>query len=138
MIPNVPRQQFLSDLVTDKRDSKTVEAPSAPAITTEQPQQVVIASTAEPKGPSNPVSTTNAPKAEAADKADADKTAADTEAADKDALKEEDAKRRVPTRNTNTFTMEVIYKLAKDMFTQSILRGKDCLDCCAKQCILPC
>lgn len=132
MLPNVPRQQFLSDLDTDKRDSKTVEAHSAPVITTEQPQQVVIASTAEPKGPSIPASTTTAPKAEAADKVAAEKAATDTEAADKDALKEEEAKRRVPPRNTNTFTMEVIYKLAKDMFTQSILRGKDSLECCVK------
>ncbi|KFM65221.1 hypothetical protein X975_24399, partial [Stegodyphus mimosarum] len=109
-LPNPPREHFLSQMMNDKRESKAIESPPAPVVTTEHPHQVVIASTSEPKGPTHSASTTMRPK---------------TEASPVESFKDDDFKRRAKekeARNSFDFTLEVIYKLAKDMFSQSILR----------------
>lgn len=105
--PSPPREQYIAELDTEKRDLKPVEVAPAPVGTTEHPHQAVIASTSEPKEPPQVASTTAHPK---------------TEDTHDESYKDDDLKRHVPPRNTYGFTLEIIYKLAKDMFTQSILR----------------
>ncbi|GBM12208.1 hypothetical protein AVEN_21015-1 [Araneus ventricosus] len=102
------REHYLSEMDTDKREA----AEPAPVVTTEDPHQGVIASTAEPKGPTR---STQRPKTDASTVEEPKKEA------DQDVPKDDDYK-RMSSRNSNTFTLEVIYKLAKDMFTQSIMR----------------
>ncbi|KAF8790044.1 uncharacterized protein LOC129961004 [Argiope bruennichi] len=102
------REHYLSEMDTDKREA----AEPSPVSTTEHPHQGVIASTAEPKGP---IGSTQRPKTDASTVQEPKKDA------NQDLPKDVEYK-RMPTRNSNTFTLEVIYKLAKDMFTQSILR----------------
>ncbi|GFY08330.1 uncharacterized protein TNCV_1357361 [Trichonephila clavipes] len=91
---------------TDKRGSKAVE--SAPVVTTEHPQQV--ASTAEPEVRSTPKPI-----------ADDSVFKEESEKPDQEVTPKDDGyKRGLPPKSA--FTLEVIYKLAKEMFTQSILR----------------
>ncbi|GFY39993.1 uncharacterized protein TNIN_98891 [Trichonephila inaurata madagascariensis] len=108
----ISRGQYLTKMDTDKRGSKAVE--STPVVTTEHPQQ--MASTAEPEGPVR-----STPKPIAGDsvfKEESEKKEPDQEVTSK----EDGYKRGLPPKSPSAFTLEVIYKLAKEMFTQSILR----------------
>lgn len=115
-LPNPPREQFVSSSVmgAEKRDPKEPESAPAPVATTEHPHQDVIASTSEPKGLTNSASTTARPKT--------DSSVADVE---------KDGYKRVMKDGTDDdfdfhmsydFTLQVIYELAKDMFTESIAK----------------
>ncbi|XP_054708634.1 uncharacterized protein LOC129218407 [Uloborus diversus] len=109
--PNIPREQFMPQmLLNEKREQpKAPEFPPAAAPTTEAPNQIAIASTTEPKGITHSASTTVRPK---------------LDSSTMESFKDESIKRRLSQQveNSYEFTFEVIYKLAKDMFAQSILK----------------
>lgn len=98
-------------MAAEKREQKEPELPPAPVATTEHPHQEVIASTSEPKGLTKSASTTVRPKTETSVVENA----------------KEDFKRMMNDRNSDNydFALEVIYKLAKDMFSESIAKGND-------------
>lgn len=98
-------------MAAEKREPKEQESASAPVVTTEHPHQDVIASTSEPKGLTHSASTTVRPK---------------TDSSVAEVAKEEDFKRMMRDRSLDNydFALQVIYKLAKDMFTESIVKGK--------------
>lgn len=93
----------------EKRENKEPESAPVAVVTTEHPHQEVIASTSEPKGLTHSASTTARPK---------------TDSSVAEAAKE-DFKRMMVDRNIENydFALQVIYKLAKDMFTESIAKG---------------
>lgn len=94
----------------EKREPKEPELAPAPVVTTEHPHQEVIASTSEPKGITHSASTTARPKTDTA-------VVEDTKA--------DNYKRRLieNVADNYDFALQVIYKLAKDMFTESIIKG---------------
>lgn len=110
-LPSPPREQFVSQMAAEKREQKEPELPPAPVSTTEHPHQEVIASTSEPKGLTKSASTTIRPKTDTSVVENA----------------KEDFKRMMSDKNSDNygFALEVIYKLAKDMFTESIAKGNE-------------
>jgi hypothetical protein len=108
-LPSPPREQFISQMIAEKREPDESELVPAAVATTEHPHQEVIASTSEPKVMTHSASTTARPKTDSSVAVDE---------------KDDDYKRTMKNRNTETykFALQVIYNLAKDMFTESILK----------------